>query len=155
MLIFGLNFFSFFRFSDLLIGAPRAFNRDEGRVFVYINNKNVSCVPFFISPKVYLCVRPSSNAVLVRSSIRPTVFLCVCLSIHTSHTAVCLSVHSSACFSFCLSICLSVCPSVFLLINALPSSCSKLSLSVTQKKNPVVFSILGCTQSSRRSWFNG
>jgi len=28
------------KFSDLLVGAPRAFNRDEGRVFVYVNNKN-------------------------------------------------------------------------------------------------------------------
>ncbi|XP_078376333.1 integrin alpha-4-like isoform X2 [Oculina patagonica] len=27
-------------FSDLLVGAPRALNRDEGRVFVYVNNKN-------------------------------------------------------------------------------------------------------------------
>lgn len=28
------------KFSDLLVGAPRAFQRDEGRVFVYVNNKN-------------------------------------------------------------------------------------------------------------------
>ena len=150
MLIFGLIFFSFFRFSDLLIGAPRAFNRDEGRVFVYINNKNVSRVPFFIFPKVYLCVRPSSNAVAC-SFVYSSYCLSLCLSVHPYRPYSCLSVL----LSFYLSICLSVCPSVFLLINALPPSCSKLSLSVTQKKSPVVFSILGCTQSSRRPWFNG
>lgn len=44
------HLFCFFRFSDLLVGAPRALNRDEGRVFVYVNNKNVSYVTFINFP---------------------------------------------------------------------------------------------------------
>ena len=47
-----------FRFSDLLVGAPRASDSDKGRVFVYVNNKMVSLIFFFVqsSPFVHhLC----------------------------------------------------------------------------------------------------
>ena len=104
-------FCSLFRFSDLLVGAPRAFKKDEGRVFVYVNNKNVSSVSFFFFQDVFLPpsvgrpIRPSSSICL-------SVFLCVCLSIHIAVSLFRLFV--SLFFSFCPSIflrsvCLAVC----------------------------------------------
>ena len=112
---FGLNVFFFFRFSDLLVGAPRAFNRDEGRVFVYVNNKNVSCASFLIFLKVYLGVRPWSNlSSSVHSSVCLRVCVCVCQSV--SQRSVCVSVCLSLCvFLFvCVSVCL-LCVSVVFL----------------------------------------
>ena len=55
-----------------------------------------------------------------------------------------------------LSVLLSVC----LLINPLSHHALKCNFveaknSVTQNRRPVVFCILGCTQSSRPTWFNG
>ena len=145
-------FFSFFRFSDLLVGAPRAFKKDEGRVFVYVNNKNVSSVSFFFFQDVFL--PPSVGRPICPSSfIRLSVFLCVCLSIHI---AVSLFVHSSACFS--LSVLLSVCLAVCLparLSFCLSANQFVTPFSLNYKNRPVVFSIPGCTQSSRRTWFNG
>lgn len=82
--------------------------------------------------------------------------------------SLCLSVHPYGCLSVCpfvslffflsfyLLACLSVCLSFCLSANQFVTpSCSKLSSLVTQNKRPVVFSILGCTQPSRRPWFNG
>ena len=125
--------FFFFRFSDLLVGAPRAFNRDEGRVFVYVNNKNVSRASFlfflryiYASVRRSICPSPSIRlCVSLSVCVCLSVWLCVCVQVFVC-ACFCLSVHSSACFSFCLSIYLSVCP----------HDCLSLCLSANQFLTP-------------------
>jgi len=76
-----LNFnHRFNRYSDLLVGAPRAQHRDEGRVFVYVNNRKVRYNRFskrfdVKSPRIYcylsLASQPTSHS--VSQSVSPTV----------------------------------------------------------------------------------
>ena len=166
--------FFFFRFSDLLVGAPRAFNRDEGRVFVYVNNKNVSRASLLFFFKGIFMLLSVVQSVLLRPFVCVSLFLsvsvclfdcvsvCRCLFVHVS---VCLSipppVFLSAYPSICLSVYTTACPCVCLPINSLLYHVLKLSSFneaknyMAENKRPAVFCILGCTRSSRPTWFNG
>lgn len=108
-------------------------------------------------------MRPSViQSVLVRPFVCVSICLSACLYVCV-RVSVCLSVHSSACFSFCLSIYLSVClhDCLSLCLSANQFLVLKLSLFneaknyMAENKRPAVFCILGCTRSSRPTWFNG
>ena len=74
-----LNFnYRFNRYSDLLVGGPRAQHRDEGRVFVYVNNRKVRDNRFSIdlkSPRIccYLSLASQPTSHSVSQSASPTV----------------------------------------------------------------------------------
>ena len=44
------------RFSDILVGAPYyTYKKDEGRVYIYLNNKQVGENFFLLLKKCFLC----------------------------------------------------------------------------------------------------